>query len=229
MKQRLFSAFSLVCVLGILVSAQDTPKPAAPDAADQVDPINQQATQLEGELGKYKDSDAVAADTMVKLVDLYHLHGRVFGLVRIAQRFVSAHASDKRHANVMLKLIDGLEATSRNVDMAATCRQFLDRYGKSEHAPSVEVRLANVLDQSTDRTASGNAHRAIWQRQPQTEIGRRHGVIAITHYSLVNNKTVYSKAAELADEMLDKVPAGSFTEEVGWQGVAQWRRVGEWA
>jgi len=229
MKQRMFAAFSLVCVLGILVSAQDTPKPAVPDAAAQVDPINQQATQLEGELGKYKDSDAVAADTMVKLVDLYHQHGRVFGLVRIAQRFVTAHASDKRHADVMLKLIDGLEATSRNADMAAACRQFLDRYGKSEQAPSIEIRLANVLDQSTDRTASANAHRAIWQRQPQTEIGRQHGALAVSHYSLVNNKAVYSKAAELADEMLEKLPAGSFTEEVGSQGVAQWRRGSEWA
>ena len=94
MKQRMFAAFSLFCVLGILVSAQDTPKPAAPEEATQVDPVNQQATQLEGELGKYKDSDAVAADTMVKLVDLYHQHGRVFGLIRIAQRYVSAHAAD---------------------------------------------------------------------------------------------------------------------------------------
>ena len=221
MKQRMFAAFILFCVLGILVSAQNNPKPSATDEAPLVDPVNQQATQLEGELGKYKDSDAVAGDTMVKLANLYHQHGRVFGLIRIAQRFVAVHASDARHPDVMLKLIDGLEATSRNGDMAAACRQFLDRYDKSKHAPSVEVRLANVLDQATDRTASANAHRAIWKRQPQTEIGRRHGALAIRHYSLVNNKSVYSKAAELADEMLDKLPAGSFPEEVGWQGVAQ--------
>src|SRR5690606_12953734 len=37
------------------------------------------------------------------------------------------------------------------------------------------------------------------------------------------------KAAELAEEMHDKLAAGSFTEELGWQAVAQWRRGSEWA
>ena len=127
MKQRILVAFLAFWFSATTASAQGEAKSTVPsDGTQQIDPVNQEATRLEGELGKYKDSDAKAADTMVKLVELYHQHGRVFGLIRIGQRFVATHAADPRHADVMLKMINGLEATSRNDDTAAACRQFLD-------------------------------------------------------------------------------------------------------
>ena len=79
-----------VALAGVLAAqdAKPSAKPAA-KAAGQIDAISQEATRLEGELGKFKDSSAEAADVMVKLVDLYHQHGRLFGLIRVAQRFVT--------------------------------------------------------------------------------------------------------------------------------------------
>ena len=194
-----------------------------------LDEVSREATRLEGELGKYKDTAPEAGDAMVALSKLYHDNGRVFGLVRVGQRFISAHPNDPRHNVVMLQLMDGLEATSRNKELTAACRQFLLKYPKAGECPAVELRLARTLDQMTDRSAAGNAHRAIWQRQPNTELGRQHGVKAMQHYIAVNNKTIYSKSAELAEQMLNSLPAGSFATEVAWNGYNQWRRGSEHA
>ena len=102
-RQQVVAVSMTIAVAGALV-AQDTKPSAKPDAkaAGQIDAISQQATRLEGELGKFKDSSAEAADVMVKLVDLYHQHGRLFGLIRVAQRFVTSHSTDKRHHDVLL-------------------------------------------------------------------------------------------------------------------------------
>ena len=56
--------------------------------------VNQRATQLEGELGKFKATAPEAANVMVELADLYHQHGRVLGLIRVAQTFTAAHPAD---------------------------------------------------------------------------------------------------------------------------------------
>ena len=61
-------------------------------AAD--DPVGKQAAALEAELGKYKDTTPEAAEAMIKLVDLYHGDGRLFGLVRVAQTFVADRSTD---------------------------------------------------------------------------------------------------------------------------------------
>ncbi|MED5401300.1 MAG: hypothetical protein VX669_12995, partial [Planctomycetota bacterium] len=111
---------AVVAVAGLagVILAQDA-KPVA-KAKGEVDAVSQQATSLEAELGKFKDTSSEAAEVMVKLVDLYHQHGRLFGLIRVAQRFVSSHPTDKRHHDVLLKLVDGLDAASRHSDFIAS-------------------------------------------------------------------------------------------------------------
>ena len=222
----------IACLCWLVVSSSSLPVVAQdknPSAAEATNEVNAQATRLEGELGKYKDASIEAADIMVQLVDLYHENGRVFGLIRVGQRFVSTHASDQRHQAVMLKLIDGLEATARNEDFSAACRQFLVRYPQASQCASLEIRLAEVLDRLDNRDAAGDAHRAVWTRSPGTPVGRDHGIQALIHYASINNKNVYSKAAELGQQMLTRLPADRFAEAAGWQSVNQWRRGSEWA
>ncbi|MCH8829746.1 MAG: hypothetical protein IID45_09235, partial [Planctomycetes bacterium] len=200
---------------------------AKDDAAQ--DAITRQASALEAELGKYKDTAPEAANAMAQLVDLYHTHGRIFGLLRVGKKFVSSHPTDKRHAAVMLKLIDGLEAASRNQGFTANCRQFLARYPKAPQCAAVEIRLADTLNQMRDRNVAADADRAVFRRQPTTLTGRRHGVRAIRSYAAINNKAVYSKAAELSAEMLARLPSGRLATDIGNQAVYQWRRGSEWA
>ncbi|MDX1947008.1 MAG: tetratricopeptide repeat protein [Pirellulaceae bacterium] len=198
-------------------------------AQEPADPIGQQAASLEAELGKYKDTSPEAADAMVKLVDLYHQDGRLFGLVRIAQQFVAAHPQDKRHPAVMLKLIDGQEALSRNKELSATIRQFLARYPAAAECGPLEIRLADSLIQLADRPRAAEACRAVWTRQPTTESGRRYGAQAVSLFSGLNNADGYKQAAELGEQMLDKLPPGEFAKEVGHQAFHDYRRLSQWA
>ena len=138
------------------------------------DGVTAQASALEAELAKYNDTAPEAADVLVKLTALYHKHGRVFGLLRAGQRFVTAHPSDKRHPAVMLQLIDGLEISSRNKELTALCRQFLTRYPKAPQCPDIEIRLAATLHQLNDRIAAADADTAVFHRQPATLVGQQH-------------------------------------------------------
>jgi len=222
---------TVVAGLAGVILAQDTKPEAKPEAETkgQIDAVSQQATRLEAALGKFKDSSSEAAEVMVKLVDLYHQHGRLFGQIRVAQRFVSSHPTDKRHRDVLLKLVDSLDAASRHSDFIASVRQWLERYPKDPAAAGLEIRLAAVLDRGSDRRVSGSAHEVVYRRSSGSSVGRRHAVIAVTHYASVNNKVVYSQAATLAEELASIFPKGVSAEESGWQAVAQWRRGNEWA
>lgn len=205
-------------------------QPATPKPEEKaVDVIGQQAAALEAELGKFKDNTPEAAEAMVKLVDLYHKDGRLFGLVRVGQQFAGSHATDPRHKAVMLKLIDGLEAISRNKDLSAACRQFLARYEGQPECPDVEIRLANAMNQLEDRARAADACMAVWKRQGPNEIGRRYGALAVQQYSLANTGETITAAAELGDEMLEKLPAGEFAKELGHHSFWEWRRIGQWA
>jgi len=226
----------LIVVLAILngrpelyLSAQE--KVAAQQASEpEIDGVSSQAMQLETELGKFKSTTPEAADVMVRLADLYHANQRVFGLIRVTQRFVNAHSQDPRHVAMMLKLIDGLGAVARNKEVTATCRQFLAIYPDAPQCGDLEIRLAEALRQMPNEyDATGDACRAVWLRQPQTDLGRQYAVLAQTYYAAYNDKNVYSKAAILADQMLGMMPVDAFLEEIAWQGVAQWRRGSEWA
>src|SRR5262245_33156269 len=102
MKRTVLLAAAVAMFASPLMAQQPAAPPAA--AAPVVDVIGQQAATLEAELGKFKDTSPEAAEAMVKLVDLYHADGRLFGLVRVAEKFVGAHPTDARHPAVMLKL-----------------------------------------------------------------------------------------------------------------------------
>ncbi len=211
------------------LSAQEKPQ-VQTEPEKVIDDVSRQAMLLETELGKFKATTPEAADVMVKLAELYHANGRVFGLIRVTQRFVNAHPQDARHAAMMLKLIDGLEGVARNKEVSATCRQFLANYPEAPQCAEVEVRLADALQQMPNEyDATGDACRMVWKRQPQTELGKRYAMLAISYYSAYNDKNSYSKAAMLADEMLDVMPVYAFLDEATWLGVAQWRRGSEWA
>jgi TolA-binding protein len=205
--------------LGGIVAAQE-------EAAD--DAIGQQAAALEAELGKYKDSAPEAAEAMVKLVDLYHADGRLFGLVRVGQQFVASHPTDPRHKAVMLKLIDGQEALSRNKEVSVSIRQFIALYPDAAENPALEVRLADALKEFDDRRRVADACWAVWQRQGGNETGRRYGATAVQMLSTLNNAEASALAAERGEEMLNKL-GGEFARELGWLAFHEYRRVGQWA
>ena len=81
--------FMPLCFASLLVVAfmneavaQQANAPAKAEAAEdskQLDPVSQEAAKLEADLNKFKDTSPEAAELLVKLTDLYHLHGRVFG------------------------------------------------------------------------------------------------------------------------------------------------------
>ncbi|MDA1013294.1 MAG: hypothetical protein O3A00_02450, partial [Planctomycetota bacterium] len=219
-------------ILALLISfsplfAQEAEK-KQPPAAPVVDEIGKMATQLEGQLGKFNDAAPEAADIMVQLVDLYHQNGRVFGLIRSAQRFVTAHPTDKRHQAVMLKLIDGLEAASRNKDTAVYARQFVARYPKAPECADIDRRLAATLDRMGQPDKTGEAYLSVWQREP-TAANRHNGFLASARFSAHGSHAVITQGAEVATELLEKLPVGDFTEHIGWRAFWEYRRISQWA
>lgn len=191
------------------------------------DPIGAQAAALEAELGKYRDTAPEAAEAMFKLVELYHNDGRLFGLARIGQQFVSSHPADARHKAVMLKLIDGQEALSRNKELAISIRQFMARYPDAAEIPSLEIRLADALAQFDDRRRVADANWAVWKRQGANETGRRYGVQAAQMLVTIAEPT--GLGAQYGEELLDKLPAGEFARECGNLAFWEYRRIGQWA
>ncbi len=218
--------FYLLAILASLLSA-NVSRAQQPPAEN--DGVTTQAAALESELTKFKNTSPEAAEVLVKLVDLYHQNGRLFGLVRAGQLFVTAQAGDPRHEAVMVKLIDGLEAMSRNKDLGAACREFIARYPNSGQTPAMEVRLARALDQLNETLAAAEAWRAVYRRQPNTPQGMEAGVDAIARFESLGDKAQFTPGAELASEMLDKLPNNGYAERIGWRGVLGFRRGGEWA
>lgn len=207
----------LATTLGI---SQD--KTPAPDKAQQ------ETAALEAQLGKLASTTPQAAEAMLKLMDLYYANANVFGLNRVAQTFVSTHSSNPRHAEVMVKLLDGLRATSRNKEIVVIARQFLVRYPTHASAGQVEEILAKTLSRMGDRSAMAEAYEAVWKRQGPTEAGRESGVLAMQHFASANNAPSYIRAAQLGETMLDRLPAGTYASEVGRYGVVYFESASEW-
>ena len=203
--------------------------PLAARADEPLDDVSAKAAQLESSLGKLRDTTPEAADLMVQLANLYQADGRVFGLIRVTETFVTKHSGGAEHREMMLKLIDGLLAMSRNKELVATCRQYLGRYSNDPQCARLEKIVATALEQLGDRQHAAEMCVGIWQRQKDTPDGRGHGVKAIWLYSSLNSPEGFSKAGEQAEAMLDTLPAGELANEVGYQGVQNWRRVGNWA
>ena len=204
--RHLFGYLALsLALLGNPLLAQE--KPAEPD-------VNQQLSQLESELGKYKDASPEAAALMLKLADQYYQHGRALGLVRICQRFTTIQIKHAQHQQMMFKLIDGLQVLSRNKDMIVACRQYLERYGKSAQANSVEVRLADALMQTPDREGAAVAAHAVWKRNANNPIGKKYAAMAVARYQALGGQ--YQKqGGELSEDVFNRMPTGTFAQFMG--------------
>lgn len=222
-------AMALVWASGQMAFAQPANTAAKPAVEDskQLDAVSQEAAKLEANLNKFKDTSSEAAELLVKLTDLYHLHGRVFGLIRAGQRFSAAHPSDPRNQAVMLKLIDGLEAMSRHKELTVSIRQFIQKYPTAPQNVELEARLAKALDKLGDRAKAAETYRAMWQRQPNVN-GRKFGEAAVTRLNNGSQQEIFDGCV-LAEEMLDKLPAGEFTKLLAANAHYRWRQYGQWA
>ncbi len=203
--------------------------PLAAWADEPLDDVSAKAAQLESSLGKVRDTSPEAADLLIQLANLYQADGRVFGLIRVTETFVTKHSGRAEHREMMLKLIDGLLAMSRNKELVATCRQYLGRYPNDPLCARLEKLVATALEQLGDRQHAAETCVSVWQRQKDTPEGRGYGAKAIGLYISLNTNEGFAKAGETAEALLDTLPAGEFANEVGYQGVHQWRRVGNWA
>ena len=212
---------TLACLLAVGFSQSFT------QAQTELDELSKQASRLEAELGKYNDSTPEAADVMVKLTDLYHGDARLFGLVRIGNRFISTHPKDPRHKAVMLKTIDGLQALSRNVDLIVACRQFVTQYPNAAECASIEQRLADTLSRARDSKATAAAYHAIWKRLGNSDAGRAAAVRAIRHYNISGNKHI-ALGAQLAEDVMD-ANRDRLAANLGIHSVAAWSKSGNYA
>lgn len=226
--------FWILAVLSGLVTglawAQPAAKPAAPAKSEPVvkDEVNQQAAKLESDLAKLKDSAPEAAPLMVELVNLYHKNARVFGLVTMAERFLNNQPQDKSARDVLLKLIDGLQATSRNKELASTARQFLTRFPADKDAGAVEITLAGVLEQLDDRPRLAEALAAVWVRQGDTPVGRQALGRAVVLFSALGSRDTIIRATQLCEQAIEKLPP-AVADPFAWQGISEWKRLNEWA
>jgi hypothetical protein len=213
--------FSIVLIAVVLGTAQAAVA-QAPSAADE------KINRLEAELSKLADTSPDAAGVMLELLDAYYAEGRVFGLIRVGQSFATAFTQHPQHAAVMLKLLDGLQAVSRNTETAAGARQFLQRYPEHEAAGRVEQILATTLDQLDDRLRAAETYDAVWQRLGDTDEGRRAALRAFQLYVLVNNKDALTKAAALGEAVLDKAAAPEFAARMGLDAVVYRQRTADY-
>ena len=193
----------------------------------ELDAVSKKAAQLEAEVGKMLDTTPRAAELLIELTDLYHKEGRVFGLIRAGQKFITAQPNHPKHKEVMLKLLDGLVILSRNKDIIATSRQFISRYPTDKACIEVEKTLARTLEQQNDRKQIALAYEAIWKRSPGTE--RSSAEQAVSQYMQMNNNEGFAAAARLGKEMVEKLPAGEYTSHAGWEAFHAARRTGDYA
>jgi len=231
MMRTLLTSCVAVLLLVLPLAAQEGTSPATQSAFAESEQVSQEIARLEAELGKVRDTSPDGADLMVKLVELYHQHGRVFGLLRTGQRFIAIHPNRPEHRDMMLKVLDGLQAASRNKEIAATTRQFLSRYPEDPACPQVELQLARALEQLDDYPAAAQAHEAVWRRQPETPEGRLAGVRALNLYQTFNSLDSFKRGATFAEEMLGKTPDSDagFATQIGLRALYSWERAGDWA
>ncbi|MDE0816253.1 MAG: tetratricopeptide repeat protein, partial [Pirellulaceae bacterium] len=207
----------------ILVYAQ--PADASAEAKAETEKINQQLSQMESELGKFKDSSPEAAALMLQLAEQYYQHGRSLGLIRICQRFIQIHINHPQHQAMMLKLMDGQQVLSRNNDLIVSARQFLQRYAKSPKAAEMEIRLADALHQTPDREAAANAAETVWQRYGNNPIGKKYVQRAVYLFQLQGGVTLQTHAAELSEAAFNKIPNGTFAQQMAENAIYLYARL----
>jgi TolA-binding protein len=200
---------------------------AQEDPVAETSAINQRLSQLESELGKYKDSAPEAANLMLQLVDEYYRHGRGLGLVRICQRFTQVHFNHPKHREMMLKLIDGQQVLSRNNELIVACRQHLELYGASGEAAAIEIRLADALEQTTDREGAAKAAEVVWKRYGNSVIGKKYVERAVYIYQSLPGNELQTQAAVLSEEAMEKIPAKDFARAMGLNAVYLYSRLSQ--
>lgn len=227
--RKLAFAGLLLALLGVGL-AHSQPKPAdkvAPPDGD-IDAVGKQAAALETQLAKTSATSKEGAELQLKLIDLYHEHGRPFGLVRTGQTFVAQHTTHPRHKEAMLKLIDGLRVTGRNKELIATSRQFLTRHPADPAGAQIEQLLARLLRKANDSLATAQVLEAHWKRAGNTPDGYRAGREAVSIYFAINNADSLPRAAALGEEILDKLPAGGPATYAGWYAIEAHERMSQW-
>ena len=171
---------------------------SAPEPTD-IDKVNQQAADLEARLSKSLETSPEAAQAMLDLVDLYYEHGRVYGLVRTARKFINAHPQHPKHREIMLKLLDGEVVNSRNEDILSTCRQYIVKYPKDRDTQRVQLRLARTLHRMNQRREAADAYRDAAQRGG--DAGLDAGFTALYLYGELNSKVGFTEGAKLAEQL----------------------------
>jgi TolA-binding protein len=190
--------------------------------------VDTKAKALEAELSKSLDSSPRAAKAMLELVNLYHANGRVFGLVRVGERFAKAQSTHAQHRAVMLKLLDGLEVMTRRDDFITYGREYLSRYANSAEAINVVTRLGDALVRNNKRIQAADAYRALWLHRP-IAANRVAGQRASELYVHTGNGRIRIRAAQMAESLLDKLPANEFTLRAGFRAVHEYRAISKWA
>ena len=127
-----------------------------------LDDLSTKAADLEAQVRKLDASTVEGANVLLELSDLYHKHGRAFGMIRTGKTFVKTHKGHPRHKELMLKLLDAYLVTSRNDDIVSTSRQFLEFYGKDAAAPRVARELAVLLNRLGKRDETAKAYEHAW-------------------------------------------------------------------
>ena len=200
--------------------------PAIPLRGQTLDEINQQSAKLEADLKKTLESSSNGARALLALIDHYYQHGRVFGLVRNARKFVAAQSGHPRHKEVMVNLVNGLYITSRHDDLITAARQFLGKNGDTPEAAHVERRLAETYLAMGKKEDAAAAYRSVSTRLGANGID--DGIRALELYKGIENKGSFQASAELAEHLLDRLPADTRAAEIGWFGFHVARRYSDW-
>ena len=202
----------------LLLLGADKPEPSA---------IDKKATALETQLTKSLDTSPAAAKVMLELTDLYYQEGRVFGLVRVSERFVKAQSKHSKHREMMLKLIDGLEVMARRDDLITVGRQYLSRYPDSTEALDVVLRLADALEHNRKRREAADALRLLWEHKP-VAANRPAAERASELYGQEGNPRLRIRSAQMAESLLDRLPGGEYALRAGLRAVSEYRYLSRW-
>ena len=199
-------------------------------AADKTEPsaIDKKATALEAQLNKSLDTSPEGAKVMIELVDLYYNEGRVFGLVRVAERFVKSQSRHGQHPQVMLKLLDGLEVMGRRDELITIGRQYLTRYPDSTEALDVALRVSDGLERNRKRSAAADVLRLLWEHKPGAA-NRKAAERASELYGQEGNPRLRIRSAQLCENMVEKLPAGPYTLRAGFRSITEYRAISRWA
>jgi TolA-binding protein/predicted negative regulator of RcsB-dependent stress response len=199
-------------------------------AADknELSAIDKKATALETLLNKSLDTSPEGARVMTELVNLYYNEGRVFGLVRVAERFVKSQSRHDQHRQIMLKLIDGLEVMGRRDELITIGRQYLTRYPDSTEALDVALRVSDGLERNRKRAEAADVLRLLWEHNPS--VGNRKAAERASElYGQEGNARLRIHSAQICESMMEKLPASPYTVRAGLRAITEYRAISRWA